>query len=64
MGGPGGPKAHLLMILVSLWGALGGPFGDIFLYFLAGYFDVISNMFPDGLFDSSASLLGSSGHKF
>ena len=59
-----GPKAHILMILVSLWGAVGGPFGDIFLYFLVGYFNAISNMFPEGLFDGSASLLGSFGHHF
>ena len=42
---------------------LGGPL-ETFLFFFVGYFKAISNMFPEGLFDGSASLLGTIWHNF
>ena len=64
MGGPGGPQSSFFD---DFGVSLGCPWGSRWrhcLYYLAGYFNVISNMFPDGLFDGSASLLGSFGHHF
>ena len=64
MGGPGGPQGSCFDDFgVSLGCRLGGLWRHI-LYFLVGYFNAISNMFPEGLFDGSASLLGSFGHPF
>ena len=64
MGGPGGPQGSFVddfgVSLGCRWGALWRHF----LYLLVVYFNAISNMFPEGLFDGSASLWGSFGHNF
>ncbi len=58
------PKAHFLMILVSLWGTFGESFGDMFSFFLDRDFDVISSMFPASIFDGFGSLRGTIWHHF
>ena len=58
MGGPGGPQGSCFD---DFGVSLGCPWGSLwrhFLYYLAGCFNAISNMFPEGLFDGSVSLWG------
>ena len=61
MGVQVGPKVHFETIPGCLWGAIGKLCGHFFCFCLAGSCDAISNMFPEWLFDGSASLLGSLG---